>query len=413
MSQKTKAKGISLIVLVITIIIIIILAGAVILSLNNSNIIAKAKEAKESNDLTGIREAVEAEKANVMLSGGTANVTIPDAYSSDIYVSDIGGIFLKPNATPKITNVENAIKELGAAYLPTGFDHVEGTLEEGIVIQDSEGNQFVWIPVNNISEFIRVADFSAGTWAAIGGSDIAYNSVSATEKAEYDAMVASVTKYKGFYIARYEAGKPTGTGLTGGTTTGLDKDGTDKPVSTANVTVWNNIEWDSVYDSGNLGVDTNKGTVKVARAMYPDNVNYTTYGLTSGINTTGVISTLIYGEQWDAAMRYMKDIPNPNVSNSKYITNSTKIGNYSDSDSNNNPAKTGDNRYTAYKVKNIYDMAGNVYEWTMEVYNVDTRVFRGGAYYYDGTTKPASYRNGMGAHGGSSYLGLRVALYIK
>ena len=43
-------KGISLIVLVITIIIMIILAGAVILSLNSSNVVAKANYAAVASD---------------------------------------------------------------------------------------------------------------------------------------------------------------------------------------------------------------------------------------------------------------------------------------------------------------------------------------------------------------------------
>jgi len=45
-----------------------------------------------------------------------------------------------------------------------------------------------------------------------------------------------------------------------------------------------------------------------------------------------------------------------------------------------------------YMVKNIYDMAGNVYEWTMESFDDNTRVIRGGFSGTNGYVAPASYR---------------------
>ena len=48
-------KGISLIVLVITIIVMIIIAGAIIISLNSTNIIDKANEAVTASDLANAR----------------------------------------------------------------------------------------------------------------------------------------------------------------------------------------------------------------------------------------------------------------------------------------------------------------------------------------------------------------------
>ncbi len=398
MKQKI---GISLIVLVITIIVIIILSGAIIMSLTDDNLIAKAKLAKESNDWISIREMVDMEKYNMLLNGSAtiSGVTIPAAYTDDIIVSSIGGIFLKPNVATKISDIGNALDKLGAAYMPTGFEHVTGTLDEGIVIKNTaDGNEFVWVPVPDITKFYLVDSTDFLLFNKYTGTNYkSYNTASTTETAEYNGMVASVTKYKGFYIARYEAGKPTGTGLTGGTTTGLDLDGTDKPISKANMVVWNNIAWDLTAPPDTLGNDTHNGIVKVARTMYPL-LSATTVGMP--------VSTLIYGEQWDAAMRYMKDVPNILNTANKYITDSTGMGNYTGT-----IALTASN--SQYKVKNIYDMGGNASEWTMETFTSVGRAFRGRFGNFSGSKAPAAAKGASNFLSADVSFGFRPALYIK
>lgn len=66
----------------------------------------------------------------------------------------------------------------------------------------------------------------------------------------------------------------------------------------------------------------------------------------------------------------------------------------------------------ANKQKNIYDMAGNVYEWTMEAYNNGYRVYRGGRYSIDGSGNPASVRNVNLPDSTGDYIGFRIALYL-
>ena len=61
--------------------------------------------------------------------------------------------------------------------------------------------------------------------------------------------------------------------------------------------------------------------------------------------------------------------------------------------------------------KNIYDMAGNVYEWTMESCNTSNRAIRGGYYGDTGSYYPASYRPDVPSFSLSS-IGFRVALYL-
>lgn len=148
--------------------------------------------------------------------------------------------------------------------------------------------------------------------------------------------------------------------------------------------------------------------------MYPDTERITEYALpATATNKTGVKSTLIYGVQWDAIMRWMKEIENTSATKAspqnKYILDSTGKGNYYDSDDTNNPAATGTNNY---EVKNICDMAGNVDEWTMEACNTDGRVGRGGFYSISGSDGPASIRTYGNPDGSDSHTGFRVTLYL-
>ncbi len=125
--KKLNVNGISLIVLVITIIVIIIIAGAIILSLNNSGIIGKSTLARESNDFANIRQMVEIEKTNKLLTDkfDKEKIQIPNIYIDDIEITDTGKIILKHNDDTKITDIQNAIEKLGASYLLDGFDYVE------------------------------------------------------------------------------------------------------------------------------------------------------------------------------------------------------------------------------------------------------------------------------------------------
>ncbi len=58
--------------------------------------------------------------------------------------------------------------------------------------------------------------------------------------------------------------------------------------------------------------------------------------------------------------------------------------------------KYGSKQATGYseywKANNIYDLAGNCWEWTQEAYDTDSRASRGGVYYKDSSSCPASGR---------------------
>ena len=110
--------------------------------------------------------------------------------------------------------------------------------------------------------------------------------------------------------------------------------------------------------------------------MYAQQKNYSKLAL--GTSTTAT-SSMIWGSQWDQIMIWMKEVKNTvNTTNGEYyIINSVGMGNYnvsgvddgySDTDA---PAPTG-----CFDVKNVYDLAGNVYNWTLEALSTGGRVVR-------------------------------------
>ncbi|MDD2628126.1 MAG: hypothetical protein PHR25_04440 [Clostridia bacterium] len=396
--KTNKRKGISLTVLVITIIVMIILAGAILLSLNSSNIIDKANEATTKSNISNAKQVVMLANAEYeLMSDVEKGEKKLRQYIEDKLVE----------AGFKENEIDNVIDGQGNLYkrtivegvvIPEGFFHVGGTKAEGLVISDNvedegqgtthqtnaenflKGNQFVWVPVENFSEFVRY-DFKSNT--TLGGS---YREIipEAGKDREVEKMYASVEKYKGFYVGRYEAG--IAEGMTKPTSSnGLAlADGSNLPQIKQGIDVWGNIPWGGTtsvkaYD-GYQGDDSANGAVKVARSVYPNNLS----------NTRGVVSHLIYGVQWDAIMRWYK---NSGIN----LKNSETYGNYSDSIGEASTGrgelqKTGHN--AAWQKKNIYDLAGNIWEWTMEAYTSLSRVNRGGHYSNGGTLYPVSNRYG-------------------
>ena len=282
------------------------------------------------------------------------------------------------------------------ATIPAGFavSQVEGenTIENGLVIIDANGNEFVWIPITN---FIRVEGYSSGEiqeyLPAVGESDETGINSKYTESSitqlEAQEMYESIEKNDGFYIGRYEAGKNADGSV-----------GVKKGLEAYRKTPW------SVSGEMQETEETTGGAIELARNFNAIN-HYTT-----------VTSTLMYGIQWDAVMKWIEDIPNPNVEGKTYIQDSTGMGWYSDNYLEGNPEHlTGiDLDGGKNKVKNIYDLAGNIREWTMESYYDTGRFTRGGSYYTDGFGTPVSVRQGnVSPSTANGEYGFRVALYMN
>ena len=426
--SKTKEKlkgrnGITLIALVITIIVLLILAGVTIASITGENgILSKATNARDNNAKASAEERVKTEVLGSYGSDGKLSLddlnnnlknvdglkyngntitesnkieSLPatvnvDGYNILISEEDIETIktieeaksndMLTKNEDTPIT-VDNKIVKI-----PAGFkvaDDSGNTIDEGIVIEDSEKNQFVWVPVskeNFATEFVRREGYEGGSLQSL----VSYcgeanatgvnekNTETETTKQEAIKMYASVERNEGFYIARYEAGKEG-----------------ENVVSKKGADVYNKISWSANGDNMQETTGITGGAVELSR-NFANAKNYRT-----------VTSTLIYGVQWDAVMKWMENVSNPNVEGKTYIQDSTGMGWYSDNyNSGNSDHKTGidigEKNKGSNQVKKIYDLAGNVSEWTMESAYGFVRSYRGGNFGdggMDNWNYPASSRN--------------------
>ena len=300
----------------------------------------------------------------------------------------------------KTNNTEVTVVD-GTVTLPAGFKIAEDsadTIDEGIVIEDSKQNQFVWIPVsqeNFASEFVRRNGYENGSQQSLfsncGEADATGTNAKVTETAttqqEAKDMYASVKKNGGFYIGRYEAGKDTN----------------GKVVVQKNANVYNNVYWSSTKAMQESETATTGGAVELSRNFAKEN-NYKT-----------VQSTLIYGVQWDAVMNWMKDVENSSATSTdkKYIIDSTGMG-WLYGVSGNSEHKTGiDLNGGKNQVKKVYDLAGNILEWTMESYNTNVRVCRGGVFDNTGYNSPASSRDNSSPSYSDAYIGFRLTLFLK
>ncbi|MDD2376838.1 MAG: hypothetical protein PHD15_05290 [Clostridia bacterium] len=425
--MKSK-KGISLIVLVITIIVIIILAGAVILSLATNNPIEQASEALFKTNVDEYNSELTLAISNQHLqdqsfdpttfdkgvwNGGTIgetikkyipSITVADGLKFEIQDSKL--VYVGTNETEQewFTSISMTSEEetgLGldviatdnvtfngevAAYnnpiIPKGFKAINTTTtwptdwNNGLVIEDASGNQFVWVPVDG-------TDVVYEKWCT---TNIPY--ASTTDDSILSGTVdenTQVTTYGGFYIARYES------------------------------------MFD--YNSGSIRVASKVSTNKTLLSWTRDNsytgylwnyINYTdakTYSenmaTSYSYDASKVKSGLVTGTEWDTTMKW---IQNASIS----VTDSRAWGNYIDSISPAN-VENGSLQISGYsnnwKAKNIYDLAGNTWEWTNEIYS-SYRVVRGGGYYVSGSTYPAVYRSYNNATFAYFYLGFRVGLYV-
>lgn len=210
------------------------------------------------------------------------------------------------------------------ATVPAGFAIVPGCsdIAEGLVISDvandveNTGNQFVWVPVSNMNDFKTVPGYNNLTLQATPQGEGNYiasykepyeESGYQKEVEEYNKMKASVTNYKGFYIARYEAGK--------------DDSGNVVVIKASNPYIY--VPWGNTMTDveGTTNTEGKVGAVKLARD-FGTNKSY-----------KDVTSTLCYGVQWDSALKfidpsytgYAKDSTNQGWYNDNY--NSTSTGN--------------------------------------------------------------------------------------
>ena len=169
---------------------------------------------------------------------------------------------------------------------------------------------------------------------------------------EYKAMIESVSKYGGFYIGRYE----------------LSESGVKKDQPTLIYTNWYNL-----------------------------------YKKCKELNASDKVETrMIWGCQWDVTMNWL--ISSGSKTSDEVNKDSSSWGNYKGTsvkadDGTTEIKASGDvqvlntGKTTFTMANNIYDLAGNCWEWTQEADNTDSRALRGGDCNRDGSVIPASYRS--------------------
>ena len=362
-------KGITLVALVVTIVVLLILAGVSInLVLGNNGIIAKAKEAEtksaeaSQNDLKGMNGLVSEMEGALAGNGSTGS-------GSGNGNTGSGNNFVTKNT--EVTYPD------GKVWIPEGFkvaDDSASTVQGGVVIEDKDRNQFVWVPVATIADYKR-------TWYTGDGSFSDYS------EALPEDEKTSVKTYKGFYIGRYEAG---------------DKENTvAKTLRSSN--------------------DVTKAvTIKANQAPY----NYVTrtqaVSLAEGFKTQQgykAKTKLVSSYAWDTTIAFLQEV------NSDYGS-SSKEGNYNNTTfsyiditgATKTKAKSSSVLVPTGQttpVCNIYDMGGNVWEWTTESSSstFSPYAFRGGCYDDNFADCPAGRRD-LDSDYAYAYRGFRLTLFM-
>ena len=264
-------------------------------------------------------------------------------------------------------------------FIPAGFKvstaESENTVRKGLVVIGPDGSEFVWVPTKNTRLFSR--DF--GSYFSGGSSFSSYKDE--TGLASYKAMVASVEKYEGFFMGRYEASIGSGNKLSNYIPASKRVDASQQG------TIW-------------VRFSPQDATV-VCEHMYADNPT--------------VQGFFPWGCNWDTTLQWLIDSGDKTAD--QISKDSTSWGNYSNDTFSPNAYGNYTGVWSETKAGNIYDLAGNNWEWTQERYGSDY-VMRGGGYNLmggacPGDRYPAAIRDPLPGNDHHPNVTFRVALYLK
>ncbi|MFR2449859.1 MAG: hypothetical protein ACLS9A_00420 [Clostridia bacterium] len=328
------------------------------------------------------------------ITGGTTVVdkTIPYAVTKNgTYTFTVTGTVNGKSYTKNVSVTVNQFKDVyeymqtntkvtysdGDVWVPEEFKIAKdsaSTVQGGVVIEDKEGNQFVWVPVATIADYKR-------TWYT------GWYSFSDYLEALPEDEKTSVERYKGFYIGRYEAG--------------------DKESTVAK----------TLRSSNDV---TKTVTIKANQAPYNYATRTQAISLAEGFSTkqgykakTKLVSSYV----WDTTIAFLQKV------NSDYGS-SPEEGNYTDtkfsytditgtSQTKANPSSVLVPTGQTTPVCNIYDMGGNVWEWTTESCSDTDYPYagRGGFYNNNFANFPAGMRDFFSGNALDG-IGFRLALFM-
>ena len=370
---------------------------------------------------------------------------VEESKSQEIVLEDNKYMHVETDASGDKVPVPNGFvgsSVAGENEIDTGFVIYEGEEEvtdSNVQTAQTSRNQYVWIPVEDISKFYgtdangkswgKIYNYTTGTdssstfdevtgtyannWSETNGvmsisssrnyrepdvlssydtpyylkrygvSEDSQLDFLLRQQTDFKKMIKSVEKYGGFYIGRYETG-----------------------------------------DLSKEQVVVQKGNTDIASQTW-----YAMYEKckTLSDNNNNIETGMIWGNQFDRTLMWLMECNAENSETGKskeeVIDDSKSWGNYrnatftytnsSGSTTTKNSGSgtripTGSTEYT--KANNIYDLAGNVFDWTMEAYYTGSRDYRGGYYGYGGTRSPASYRSYSYPSNSSSTYGTRAEI---
>ena len=420
-----KNKGVTLIALAVTIVVMLILAGVTISVLNGENgIVKQAQKAKEESKIKELKEKVRIDIAGKRVENinGELRVSvlkeILDKYFDNVPVEtqitsetelkakeeygkyemkisdiDVGEITYETSYT--------IFKDVNGEQVPIPEGYIvsensdENIVNKGLVISDSRGNEYVWISCTVDSSSNKL-QYKRTEWGVekdgtdnsraikdeltLKDIDVTYSKtdtdngineeISKEIVAQINAEKESIKKYGGYYIGRYEVGKDNKTA-----------------VIKAEQEPYVNIKWSKAYELAK-GIGGGEGA--------------TTY--------------LCSSYSWDTAINFIQNTTGKNYATSIIGFN----GNWKSQEVKDSSGKVIKPVNTAQRLNtglttalcNIYDMGGNVGEFTTELNpgTSETVVLRGGDFNYN---YPAGYRWDINSGVALSYCGFRATLFLK
>ncbi len=252
-------------------------------------------------------------------------------------------------------------------FVPNGFTYVKGKWNNGFVISDIYGNEFAWIPVGSLKRNGTLdgvsfdKQFGLRNWYKNDFSENGWHEVVPQE------VLKSIEVYGGFYFSCF-------------------------PASLENSRV--------VFKRGNY---------PLVKITYFEALKYEKSFQT---DSSEVEHCLMFGSAYDSLFEWI--IEAGTLKKDEVLDDSTELGNYA----NNvkyvvkSMAKTGSNE--AWGFHNIYDLAGNVSEWTQEQYSDYYRVLRSCNYRTVGRYWPMAERYYREYPNFYAYLGsFRTMMYHK